>query len=221
MDVPRGLSWSELEKLAAHRDNWRERVRVLRRPPRVEVRMNENVAGTRAQKKKPTSFSPKQNKPATNTSKYQLRDAHEAFFRPREPATSSHSRRTRNTRSRAKTVKRKALTKPKALTDKERAAWARAHYHQHHGKQPTTPTPTTAPAPNLIAQTTSMSSPTHTPKLDSPTPWTTSATLPTPEPSDTNTSWSPPINNNINWSPIILGHHHSHHNTTTLMSIRH
>ena len=54
--------------------------------------------------------------------KYQRRDAHEAFFRPSQPPTKS------------KTTKR---SKPKTptrthLTDKQRQQWAREHYELNH-----------------------------------------------------------------------------------------
>ena len=60
---------------------------------------------------------------------YPQRDVREAFFRPRTKRQNSHMS---NTSKRAKVTKKKyALSKP-PMTDKERAAAARAHWELHH-----------------------------------------------------------------------------------------
>ena len=59
---------------------------------------------------------------AKKKSKYVQRDVHEIFFRP-------------TSRQAEKIQKLKAKkTKPKILTDKERADFARRHWDEHHGK---------------------------------------------------------------------------------------
>ena len=58
--------------------------------------------------------------PTANANRYRRRDAHEAFFRPRSK-TSRHQVRMRRQKA-----------KPRVLTDKERAQWAREHYELHH-----------------------------------------------------------------------------------------
>ena len=123
MDAPTGYSWKELKELAANRDNWRHRVRRLRQPSRVEVTMNALLPGARAKAPRPTT-SPLKQKSTSTTSKYVIRDRHEMFFRPKAKCATRRPSHKTNTRSKAK---------PLPLTDKQRAAWAREHYEQHHG----------------------------------------------------------------------------------------
>ena len=142
MDVPARLTWSELKKLAENRDGWRDRVRALTRPPKIEIVINDAVPGARTENPKAPQPRPRtrRQRPTTSASKYLKRDAHEAFFRPKERRQHSHRYVTRS-----KATKAKGLTKPKALTNKERAAWARAHYQQHHGTPTACPPVTSSP----------------------------------------------------------------------------
>ena len=80
----------------------------------------------------------------TEAARYRARDTHVAFFLPQE----TQQKKSKRPKHRAKP---KGLA-TSTLTNKQRAAWARAHYEQHHDKKPTapqtptTPTPTTAPS---------------------------------------------------------------------------
>ena len=163
MDAPR-LSWKELKRLAADRDNWCARVRLLSQPPRVQVEMNDDVAGARVHVKAPAAIPPKTKSVTTAMSKYRARDEHEAFFRPGERKASRHKY---NTRSRTTKSKPKALTRPKALTDKERATWTREHYEQHHATTTLTTPPTTDAAAPTIPQVATTTDTTSSPPVAS------------------------------------------------------
>ena len=64
---------------------------------------------------------------AKTKSKCVQRDEHEIFFRP----ASKQAQKMRSSRENRKTKLKKA--KPKVLTDKERADFARRHWAEHHG----------------------------------------------------------------------------------------
>ena len=56
-----------------------------------------------------------------NARRYKTRDEHEMFFRGRTGTRKQPARKCKK-------------TKPRPLTNKERAAFAREHYERHHGK---------------------------------------------------------------------------------------
>ena len=137
MDAPTHSSWRELTTYAYNREYWQTRVRRMKQPRvRVQVRMNDEVEGVRATKKPqsipaPTStLTPR----SLAVKRYLNRDAHAAFFQPQQQSRKHHHRY--NTRTRAKT---KSNPKPKPLTNKQRAASSRAHWHKHHPNSPQTP----------------------------------------------------------------------------------
>ena len=156
MDTPDRFTWAELTTIAADRDGWRSRVRALKQPPRVEITINADVPGARVRNNEthptPAPIKPKL-RTTTQTNKYTARDAHEMFFRKKDRQQQPQHRYT--TRSK-KSGNPKGLAKPAAMTDKERAAWARSHFQQHYG----TTTPQQPDSPRAC-----------TPVTDSPLVW--------------------------------------------------
>ena len=126
MDVPGQLSWPELRELAANRRGWRRRVHALRNNNGVTITMNDSLPGRLAPRKQIVSTTVK-TAPLTSPSakKYRTRDVHEVFFRSGEKG--------KYNRDGCRWLKTKNKSKKKALTDKQRAAWAREYYHLNHG----------------------------------------------------------------------------------------
>ena len=90
--------------------------------------MNPTLPGRTVTLRRSTRNKQPPTKPTVHTAsptarKYIARDAHEIFFRPKEKGKRKPAHRQ------AKPKKKKR----KVLTDKERRAWAREHYEQHHG----------------------------------------------------------------------------------------
>ena len=165
MDVPPSMTWSELQALTADRVGWRRRVHRLRYGPRVEVIMNNSLPGCKAPlssnaNKPPVAVAPK---PPISSSarKYIVRDAHEAFFRPR-----GKDKR----KSPLRQVAKKKRTKNVPLTNKQRQAWAREHFDLHHGAKShdTTSWESAAPIPSDLDMT-MINNPPPTPIFTPPT----------------------------------------------------
>ena len=97
---------------------------------RIKISMNPNVKGALISRK--PQPAPAQKKfakmsPSKRAAKrYRERDARAAFFRPRAVTRSM-------TRAKRKRKQQHPKQKKRCLTDKQRAAWAREHYQQHHG----------------------------------------------------------------------------------------
>lgn len=139
--------------------------------------MNLKAPGARVKTQNSPTPRPSQN-PTTSSNKYRTRDSHEMFFRPNMKGVCSHVHR-HDTRSKAKSP---------PLADKQRAAWVRKHYEQHHGK---TISPNTQVTPS-------------TPDLTSPI-----ILGHRKHPINNNINWSP---------TILDHHHHSHsHNDESLL----
>ena len=100
--------WRRL--VIALKDGHRTAGRQVTRTARFTIRVTQNP--------NPTSK-------ATAAAAYRTRDAHEAFFRPK--ATSTYNKKQTRPPKHSK-----ALTRPRALTDKQRRAWAREHYELHY-----------------------------------------------------------------------------------------
>ena len=191
MDVPCKYSWVELVQLAQNRDSWRQRVRAIRQGPRIAVSLttttpnnnhfNNNSSSATNQAPK-TQCSP-QLAPGCgaeySAKRYPQRDDHVLFF-----GAPSKRRRHRAAKPKAK--------KPRRLTDKEGAAFARAHYERHHGGSITSVWMAPAPQPDTPP----------TPKPHSSDIWMAPAQIHTPSP--TSTSYT---TLDLTFSPIILGHH--------------
>ena len=156
MDAPRYHSWEELRSSAQNRDAWRRRVHQLRHGSGVTVTMNDNLPGRKAprhpSKDKSNSKSHMRRADISTCSprarKYISRDAHEAFFRPREKG--------KRKRSASQPINKKC-TKRKPLTDKQRAAFTREHYERNHDpttsqhRPPTLPTSPMSPwSPTIL-----------------------------------------------------------------------
>ena len=47
MDAPKCFTWAELIKLAADRKGWRKRVHTIKHVPKMEIMMNNRIAGAR------------------------------------------------------------------------------------------------------------------------------------------------------------------------------
>ena len=129
MDAPATESWHELQKYAKDKDYWRARVRKMKQPRlRVEfhsdttTKTTRRTADTTTPTPTPTTLpteQPTETENESNARKYKERDEHEMFFR--------------EGRARKQPTRKCKKTKPRPLTDKERAAFARAHYELHHG----------------------------------------------------------------------------------------
>ena len=146
MDVPKGFTWDEMQKLTSDRVVWRGRVNSLRNGPRVTVDMNEAVPGRIAPRRSARLRQPQApNNPkqvvSPSARKYLARDAHEAFFRPGGKGKQKRSRHQTK-------PKKKGKNPPK--TDKERVAWAREHYRLHHGSISTPDSPPCVWSPPAI-----------------------------------------------------------------------
>ena len=145
MDAPPYHSWEELRLSAQNREAWRRRVHHLRHGNGITVTMNNNLPGCKAFRHRhpnmsKTKSTPRAVAPSPVARKYISRDAHEAFFRPREKG-----KRKRNPIQ----TNRKKRNKRQPLTDKQRAAFARDHYERNHGpaasSQQIPPIPPTPP----------------------------------------------------------------------------
>ena len=136
------------------------------RRPCLKITMAPPVTGDTAAPRDPPPQHrqiPPPHEPKTNakmtagakaTAKYRARDAHEAFFRPKQPAT----------RRSARLHQRKPKQKPtKPWTNKQRQQFARDHYARHHG-------PSSSPLPSTTPPTTNPTTSTTLLGL-SPTPW--------------------------------------------------
>ena len=177
MDAP-DYSWTELKQMAANRDAWRTIVHSLRDDSRLKITISDSstkVTTKTAPKPRlqPCASHHKPNpviKPKTEAVKYRDRDAHEAFFRPRQPPP----RRSVRLQSKKNRVQKRKSKVP--LTNKQRQQFARDHYALHHGDT------------NLLHTSTCISKP-PTPAAP-PTPDTTTSKITT---TLTPISWSPTI----------------------------
>jgi hypothetical protein len=150
-DAPPTVNFAQLEKIAANRKIWKK---TWQKPEAaneqcVEVSWNENAETAKVcPTVKQAPPKPKKNKTAAEkqTAKYRARDKHEAFFRINQKNCNSK-------RKHKKKAKQRGLSKPMAMTNKQRAAWARAHYEQHH-QTTTTTAATTTPATITTKSTT-------------------------------------------------------------------
>ena len=132
MDAPKAQTWQELCAMAMQRDEWRRQVQRVKEGGTMQWRGKCRLETSEISAPATSSIKTK----ATTTStayesvrQYPQRDAREAFFRPHTKRQNSHMS---NTSKRAKVTKKKyALSKP-PMTDKERAAAARAHWELHH-----------------------------------------------------------------------------------------
>ena len=137
MDTPRHLPWLRLVELATNKKpqkHWDKLVKALEKAqePRVSITINGELDKFRRQTARTGASN---NTAATELSpskrrarRYIQRDRHEAFFRPLTKEAHKH-----------RCKKFKSKPKKTTLTDKQRAAAARAHYHKHHGTQPQQP----------------------------------------------------------------------------------
>ena len=128
MDVPDKFSWNELKALTSNRDGWRQRVQALRKNTGVTIVMSDSLPGRltprHCNRFKSLGVPPTVTSPSAR--KYVTRDAHEMFFRPRlggkrKPRHQQHQPKKRG--------------KSPSMTNKQRAAWALAHYQLHHGSE--------------------------------------------------------------------------------------
>ena len=131
MDAP-CTSWEKLVKLAEDRNNWKRRVNKLKDsksssatgPASSTHSMRTRSQSATTNSSKSTAMATTLTKRPPNKSEAQLyreRDAHEAFFRPTLAMPATQQRRTKK--------KKKKRTE---LTNKQRAAEAKAHYILHH-----------------------------------------------------------------------------------------
>ena len=182
MDTPPEFSWNELLALAENRPRWRGMVQALRddkkTTSRVKIVFNPSLPGCTATRH--SARIKEQQRPARVASpsarKYIARDAHELFFRPKAKGTKAPQQH-----------KPKKKKKP-SMTNKQRAAWARAHYALHHGHEDNLNTAGPPTTPTTLNQPTKCSEVLTSPQLTS-----------------------------LSWSPTsIQGHHRHHqvHNTT-------
>ena len=165
-DTPTHSSWRELCTYACDRECWKTRVRAMRQS-RVTVEINENVSGVKVskkQKKKPKSKTPTQpvkSQLSLAVKQYRDRDAHTAFFMPRQSQRRKHKYNARC---------KKRRSRPEPLIDKQRAAAARAdrldrkyvhpspskwspvvlEHHRQNQQQLDTTIPTTPPSINSV-----------------------------------------------------------------------
>ena len=211
MDVSVKYSWKELRMFVADRAKWRRWVHAVKTGSAISVTlMEDNNHQTRSRSSRlrnPTTISTKtatattKHSRSSDATKYRDRDEHEAFFRP-------GSKRTR------RNVMKSKAKKPRSLTDKERAAFARAHYELHHGKgavtAQTTPKPViwaeSAPSVSGTSDLWMAPAPTapdvsHSPHSDI---WDVLTTAPTSSPISCSVSHSHTT------PPIIQGHHRRH-----------
>ena len=134
-DVPPRLTLEQITKTAQDRKRWKLISSSISRgvlwptPPPAPLR---TTAITRAIMRAttahpPATTAPQPPPPPTNPNsmnRYRDRDAHELFFRPLSKRAS---------RPQPKPNKKK--DRPTALTDKQRSAWAHAHFILHHGSK--------------------------------------------------------------------------------------
>jgi hypothetical protein len=173
LDAPPTETFQELVRLASSRKKWKQTWALTQEASAtamsaVEVKWNE-AAPTACVIIRPKPSAPQPKKPSTAITKYRARDAHEAFFRPTEkPKKCAKSRRK---------AKARGLNEPRAMTNRQRAIWARKHYEQHHGTTartttdpPCTPTPTDNWAEAALIPSGALTpTPTKSPKPTDPT----------------------------------------------------
>ena len=142
-DAPQTESFQQLVKLASSRKKWKQTWENDKAATTQAVQINWNEEAETAHvrilpKPKQPKPKPKQTASEKKAAAYRQRDEHEAFFRPKT---------ARPTRGKSKRkASKKGLSKPRAKTNKERAAWARDHYAKHHGTTATTTPPSTPTA---------------------------------------------------------------------------
>ena len=120
VDAPPTKTFNQLVKLASNRKKWDltwSGQTENATSPAIKARWNED-AETTCQVILPQPPAAKPKKHMTAASKYRARDAHEAFFRQTAHSVQQKQKRKRKT---------KGLDKP-AITNKQRAAWAREHH---------------------------------------------------------------------------------------------
>ena len=118
-DAPITKTFEELEALAADRRGWKR----IRDGGTVRTTTMRELADSIKITNKPPL--PPQHPITKKESKYVKRDEHEAFFRPNAPGSNKHRKLTRKPKPK----------KPRPLTNKERAAWARKHYADVYEQQ--------------------------------------------------------------------------------------
>ena len=116
MDVPKAESWRQLLKFAADKEGWQDKVRALKQPRLRTVNRQSRFEMKAPNKKKAEP---------TASAKYRARDSRQMLF---------HSKAMTVAAKKAYKPK-KSKTKPRQVTDAERAAWARAHWEENHGKK--------------------------------------------------------------------------------------
>ena len=240
MDIPCNPSYEGICGLAKNRKIWRQMSCRLNNPAtmhryvkaylamptsphlsprsRRRARRNSSAATVTTPTPTPSTTSPHHGPrpvpPAISAARYRARDVHEAFFRPKSKQPTKHKRKT------------KAESKP-PLTDKQRAAWAHAHYVIHHGspmdadhflqtKRATTISPNTR---NQLKQMCNVGATNPTPTTARPPVILTSAT-----PTISRHHQRPPTADTIGspqpTPPTILGHHYpTTHNTRNNLTL--
>ena len=141
MDFP-DYTFDELATLAKSRDAWRAGGSRLKSVPTHQ----HGISRAHLRRGlKPSTRSISTALPQTTTSstirakRYVARDKHEAFLRPPD----SNARELKRQRQ-AQQCNKKKQKRPN-WTNKQRVAWAREHYQQHHGQHATTAKPAQAP----------------------------------------------------------------------------
>ena len=201
MDVP-DLEWEELLELAKNRKGWKLRVEAIanglkaNKPAGLGVTVKMSGKGGIVSSNLLRPKTPKNKAKRTETRsaraarRYRERDEHEAFFRVG---------RGRKGKCGKNNKKKK---QPRALTNEERAAAARAYYHAHFpdmmiaatmpSATPTTPKPpSTSTQPDQ--QIASAPQPSQTPATDSSEPQTPPTTDPAPPSTPTQADqWAAP-----------------------------
>ena len=203
MDVPANVTWDELIKFAANRHRWRKHVQSITGDPDIEIKFSGKggKVSSNLLQMFPATTATKVAESAAEAQarRYRNRDAHEVFFRPG------------GTRKRRPTIRKK--TKPKPLTDKQRAAAARAEWARYQNNMRNNSDNTaTSSSPQWAAAA-------PRPDSDSSTGadtdiWAAPAMIPTPPPSPTSSETSVTVSL-WNSPPLIHGHHRQHDDMTT------
>ena len=151
--------------LAMNRNGCLRRVHVLRHNVGVTVTMNDSLPGRlvpRRSERIKALRAPPPSPPSAR--KYIARDAHEMFFRPGPGGKRKRQRRQHNPKKRRKTP---------SLTNKQRAVWTRAYYHQHFGNENPDPrqheTPLTWSVPEILGHQTTTDKTHNTMAMTPPT----------------------------------------------------
>ena len=135
MDVP-DFDWNHLTKLVSNRATWKALVRNFqtrtRRPDTATTTADTDPPPPSTAPQPPLTAPAKRTRKQSNLTaaqKYRARDAHYALFYPPDKNNSKRKRKcTHHTR------KKRCRTPP--LTDKQRAAAARAHWDLNHAMPP-------------------------------------------------------------------------------------